>query len=161
MRFDYKTDATGVEVRRGAEYKLAQDWLIDSSPTNDLDYALLRVDGKPGAEAAGGRTGSPVRGWLTPHPQNVVPNQPLFVYQHPQGRPLQVALDRVLSVDGKLVRYSTNTEAGSSGSPAFNSELDLVALHHGGQNSRIPQYNEGILFNAILQKPRVTAALGT
>ncbi len=44
------------------------------------------------------------------------------------------------------VRYRTNTETGSSGSPCFNSDWDLVALHHSG----IVKYNEGIPINCIV-----------
>jgi V8-like Glu-specific endopeptidase len=51
------------------------------------------------------------------------------------------------------VTYKTNTEAGSSGSPCFNANWDLVALHHSGDPNfdpgHKPTYNEGIPFSAI------------
>ena len=50
------------------------------------------------------------------------------------------------------VRYRTNTEAGSSGSPCFNMDGNLIALHHSGDPTKImsPKWNEGIPFTAII-----------
>jgi V8-like Glu-specific endopeptidase len=48
------------------------------------------------------------------------------------------------------VRYRTNTEKGSSGSPVFNETWELAALHHSGDRSIVPVYNQGIPFAAIL-----------
>jgi V8-like Glu-specific endopeptidase len=47
--------------------------------------------------------------------------------------------------DGRRLRYRNNTEPGSSGSPVFNFEWELVALHHGGARGKEPvAYNQGI-----------------
>lgn len=60
LRFDYKQLADGNIINKGTEYRLVEsDWLIDKSPytkntlptLDELDYALLRVDGVPGEEA--------------------------------------------------------------------------------------------------------------
>lgn len=58
--------------------------------------------------------------------------QHLNIIQHPQGRRKEVALqhNEVTNVYDTRVRYTTDTEPGSSGSPVFNNEWDLVALHH-------------------------------
>lgn len=64
MRFDFK-QVDGKIINQGIEYRLVKDeWLIDQSPylpeiknrlptPDELDYALLRVDGVPGKEAIG------------------------------------------------------------------------------------------------------------
>jgi V8-like Glu-specific endopeptidase len=175
LRFDYKRQADGTTLNPGAEYHLATAWLIDKSPMSpvdglpqngtpkpdELDYALLRVAGAPGAESIGkADPGAAPRGWIK-LPEKAYAFQPdtaLFIMQHPQGEPLKLALDTdaVIGVNanGTRVMYKTNTEPGSSGSPCFNSNWDLVALHHSGDPNfdpaHKPAYNEGIPLTAIL-----------
>ena len=48
--------------------------------------------------------------------------------------------------NGPRVRYRTNTNPGSSGSPVFSEAFELVALHHFGFDRR---YNQGIPIAAI------------
>jgi endonuclease G len=56
------------------------------------------------------------------------------VVQHPQGQKKQIALraNRVIDVFDDFVHYETDTMPGSSGSPVFNDQWDVVALHHSG-----------------------------
>jgi hypothetical protein len=61
------------------------------------------------------------------------------------------------------VRYRTNTEGGSSGSPVFDQNWQLVALHHAGDPSWVAKYNEGIPISLILAQLKargVDGALG-
>ncbi|WP_051035480.1 trypsin-like serine peptidase [Crinalium epipsammum] len=161
LRFDFKILAN--TLNKGTEYRLDQDWLIDKSsdvtknqlPQPDkLDYALLRVDGEPGNKPIGASTeGSVKRGWIeiptNAHEFKI--NQALFILQHPLGEPLKLAfdLDVIKDIDpsGTLIKYRTNTDYGSSGSPCFDSNWNLVALHHTGS----PSYNAGTPVNAIVK----------
>jgi Effector-associated domain 1/Trypsin-like peptidase domain len=69
LRFDYKILANGIEVNPGKVYKLAAEWDIQHSPyskldtqvdppsipgADELDYALVRVDGAPGSDGVTG-----------------------------------------------------------------------------------------------------------
>ena len=70
LRFDYKRMADGTTLNPGAEFRLADDWLLDRSPysavdrledpgnqspeLDELDYALVRVAGAPGDLPVGG-----------------------------------------------------------------------------------------------------------
>ena len=58
----------------------------------------------------------------------------LNVIGHPSGRRKEVALQEntVTGVFTNVVRYTADTEPGSSGSPVFTNGWDLVALHHAG-----------------------------
>lgn len=177
LRFDFKVLSTGEVANAGVYYDLAHDWLIDHSPysqidlmpmpknglpaDDELDYALIRVDGEPGRAAIGGKEaviepGIPTRGWMTPEPNHAFTHNPaLFIVQHPSGQPLKLALDTdaVTDVNDNQTRvyYRTNTEPGSSGSPCFDQNWNLVALHHSGDpNSQMPEWNEGIPFAPIL-----------
>ena len=62
---------------------------------------------------------------------------PLNIIQHPRGGLKQIALrnnEVIVIPDGKpdFLYYTTDTEPGSSGSPCFNDQWELVALHHSG-----------------------------
>jgi hypothetical protein len=144
---------------------------------DELDYVLMRVRGAPGREPVGGPTldlQAPKRGWLSlpAVPHTFSPNSPLFIAQHPNGRPLELALDTdsiiEVNANGTRVRYKTNTEPGSSGSPCFNVDWDWVALHHSGDPNSgpfyKPQYNAGIpvtAIRALLQQRGKSGLLGT
>ena len=185
LRFDYKELEDGKTLYGGTEFRLsAQDWLIDHSPNNrsgelpngdQLDFALLRVDGAPGNQRVGEKVdaATPQRRWiqLPASEYSFEPKTPLFILQHPEGKALQLAFDTDsvigLNSNNTRVRYKTNTERGSSGSPCFNANWELVALHHSGDPNfaldHQPEYNEGIPINAIrslLEQRNLTSLFG-
>src|SRR5262249_49069419 len=155
--------ATGEEVADGTKVGLAADsWLIDHSPysqadlladpddrvpaADELDYALIRLAddiGNQRVAADKADQGTPLRGWITPRLDYDFPvGAPVFIVQHPQALPLKLALDTksVIGVNKNRtrVRYVTNTQPGSSGSPVFTENWELVALHHSGDRRIVP-----------------------
>jgi len=177
IRFDYKVladDSRSEGVQVGLH---ATDWRVDDStysaseragqpdaqaPTTDeLDYALVRLEraiGKEPVDSKGG-AGAPTRGWLrVPETAPSFPaKMPLLIAQHPDGSPLKLALDTegVIGENANhtRVRYATNTEPGSSGSPCFDLNWGLVALHHYGDPAfGHPKYNQGVPINLIRER---------
>ena len=157
LRFDYKLLGDGIELSKGQAYKLAADWDIAHSPystldtevspvsvpgTDELDYALLRVEGAPGDEPVSSVNGTdgkgPARGFVPIPPQSPPHDwgmrRDLMILQHPDGQPLKLAI-RSDAVSATLpdtraptrVRYMTRTAPGSSGSPCFDLSWNLVA----------------------------------
>ncbi len=130
-------------------------------PLEHLDFAILKLAKPAGRELAGGLTVLPGmkaerRGWIvfpsTGFTLNI--NDTLIIMQHPEGEPIKLVLEPNavigLNPNGQRVRYRANTKKGSSGSPCFNSEWKLVALHHVGDPSVwAPGYNQGIPINLI------------
>ena len=57
-----------------------------------------------------------------------------FIVQHPAGERKRVSIVRnqVSSVDQRAIKYLTDTDIGSSGSPVFDADGRLIALHHAG-----------------------------
>ena len=80
------------------------------------------------------------------------------IIQHPGGDYKKISMQNnfVEYVDANVVQYTTSTEPGSSGSPVFNAEFDVAAIHHAGGSLREPSTarryyrNEGIRMLAIL-----------
>jgi hypothetical protein len=179
VRFDYKVLEDGLSVNPGAEFDLAADWDLGNRPfsvvdtkaqphadpaPDELDYAFLRIEGSPGSNpipaGKGADLDSDLRGWIdaTDTDHDFVDGSPLFILQHPEGSPLKLALDTSAAIgingNGTRVRYRTNTKPGSSGSPCFDQNWRLVALHHSGDPMYKPEFpanswNEGIPFSAI------------
>ncbi len=58
----------------------------------------------------------------------------LNVIQHPNGELKQLALreNQLIDLLPDFVHYKTDTAPGSSGSPVFNDQWEVVALHHSG-----------------------------
>jgi len=75
--------------------------------------------------------------------------------QHPEGRTLQITFSNngitgVYERDG-LIQYVSHTSVGSSGSPCFNDQWELVAVHHAQVPATFGVKCEGILFQRIYQ----------
>lgn len=167
--FDYKVLANGkpqpgerVPLKTGEEIPVHSPCTADeftpqpdmSLPTVDeLDFALLHLERPMGSLPVSGPQ-SPPRGW-EPLPaaaaKKLVPDQGLIIVQHPQGEPMKLAVDTQsviqLNANETRVRYRTNTEGGSSGSPVYDMFWNLVALHHLGDPARghPPRYNQGVV----------------
>lgn len=158
-RFDFKMRDDGLSVSEGKSVGVNR--LLAFSPLDprefedaeavpdpdNLDYALLELKEKVGSLPILAESDSaPKRGWfqLDLEAHDFVEHDPLFIVHHPQAGPMKVALnmDSVigLNANGTRVRYAATSEAGSAGSPCFDVDWKLVALHH----ARRPEWKEGI-----------------
>jgi trypsin-like peptidase/tetratricopeptide repeat protein len=129
--------------------------LIFNSPIRELDATLLQLDrGVPGVEPYPIAPGLPDRDG----------KRRVYVVGHPQGGGVSFSLhdNLLLDWDQRLVHYRTPTEPGSSGSPVFDDQWRLIAIHHAGGsdmrrlNGKPGTYeaNEGINISAIVEEIR-------
>ncbi|MCB0138661.1 MAG: trypsin-like peptidase domain-containing protein [Caldilineaceae bacterium] len=131
------------------EYKLDPDNGFATSPKEKHDWTAVRVQGDPNAK------------WGALPLASVSPAKDDWVniIQHPAGGPKQIALydNLIVYVDENRVQYLTDTLPGSSGSPCFDSNWNVIALHHSGgwlrePNSKERHYrNEGIHINRVIE----------
>ncbi len=97
----------------------------------ELDYSLVAVQplGAGGAALA-------AYGFLPLIEQEgkVILGELVNIIQHPNGEPKQLALreNKVVDLLSLFIHYETDTNPGSSGSPVFNDQWEVVALHHSG-----------------------------
>jgi endonuclease G, mitochondrial len=153
LRFGYVLADGTLE---GQIYRLTNDWLIDSSPVDKLNYALLRIDGSPVADWA--------ENWIDSTSEGEFPREaPLFVLQHPAGKPLQIsyATEEAWNDQRTRVTYITNTAPGSSGAPCFSARWDLVAMYEKNLSAEMnyPLARQGIPISLIMAQPKVQTAL--
>ena len=75
-------------------------------------------------------------GWLPLIPQTgkLVVGETVNIIQHPNGEPKQLSIrdNKVIDELELFLHYRTDTAPGSSGSPVFNDQWEVVALHHSG-----------------------------
>ena len=73
------------------------------------------------------------------------------IIQHPSGKSKSITLrdNEIVDTFDDFVHYESDTQPGSSGSPVFNDQWQVVALHHAG----VPKRNkQGVVLN-IHDKP--------
>ena len=144
FEFGYVSPRFG-EITRTQRAKAADNEPVHaSSPIHELDYALLRLNSDKDFS-------------IEPISYNassqLMPNSPLNMLQHPEGEAMKVSLSNngVVKTNQArgLVLYVNPTKRGSSGSPCFDSDWKLVALHHKEMTTSFGSVREGILFSAI------------
>jgi V8-like Glu-specific endopeptidase len=176
-RFDYyKPNGTGI-AGLGRVFKIHTDFYY-YSPAEQLDYALVRVEEAPLQHLLPDPESKDLslfellikgkhRGYLTLMPRLIKENERVNIVQHADGKPLQVVMTQnyvVKDMSNTRVQYVADTMDGSSGSPVFNQNWEIVALHHSGEPyprdslvndlkrawKRRFRVNEGIPIRAIL-----------
>jgi V8-like Glu-specific endopeptidase len=145
VQFNYQNDW-------GGEPEPVRRFTCDASffhTSKELDYAIVRVAGAPGD----------LYGYVD-LAKRAAPsvNDFVSIIQHPNGGPKKIAFtdNKVSAVFSDLVQYSTDTEPGSSGSPVFNQDWEIVGLHHRGGGLAGPDgkkyyTNEAIQIAAVVR----------
>ena len=150
VEFNYQQTAQGLDapVER---YTLAPDQDFATSPTAEEggdDWTAVRVQG-----VANDRWGALPLDRANPQVEDEV-----IIIQHAGGGQKQIALshNRVAFVSKRRVQYLTDTLEGSSGSPVFDVNWSVVALHFGYSSDREPGTspvvfrNQGSHINCVL-----------
>jgi endonuclease G len=141
-QFDYELDVFGGEAPL-VEFSLRPDDLFYAS--EDLDFAVCAV-------APASSDGAPLSTYgflpLIGTVGKVMDGEWLSITQHPNGERKQVCVreNHLLTRTDEVLWYSTDTLGGSSGSPVFNNNWQVVALHHSGvpeEKNGVPQTVDG------------------
>lgn len=132
VEFDYQ-DGMDRQPLRSAIFNLDPTTFF---LTNDLlDYTLVAVRD----EARNGCSLSSFS-WnrLIEEEGKVIVGEYVSIIQHPSGERKQLALreNQLIDVLEDFLHYQTDTAPGSSGSPVFNDQWEVVALHHSGVPKR-------------------------
>lgn len=146
-------EASDTEVYRAKE-------VLWSSPRTELDATFVRLD-RPAPQTTGYK--------IAKRLPSKTDQQRVYIIGHPGGGALSFSIQDNLLLDyendGYRLHYRTPTEGGSSGSPVFNQQWQLIALHHAGGekmaklNGAAGAYeaNEGIWIQAIIKAIREQA----
>ncbi|MFI1441902.1 trypsin-like peptidase domain-containing protein [Streptomyces fructofermentans] len=120
-----------VENTPDAAIRFALEPAVFFAADGELDFAVVAV-----APAVDGRAAGDMFGWqrLSAQTGKAVVGEPVNVIGHPDGRFKEVVVrDNALELRlDDFLHYRTDTAPGSSGSPVFNDQWEVVALHHCG-----------------------------
>ena len=128
IEFGYVVGLDG-RPSRAVSFELEPETLFLTN--RELDYTLVAVqeqndDGQRLAEF----------GWnpLIEAEGKAIKGEKLNIIQHPNGEPKQLAIreNRLVDLLEDFLHYETDTAPGSSGSPVFNDQWEVVGLHHSG-----------------------------
>jgi endonuclease G len=130
-QFDYQDNASG-ELLVRQDYQLNPDKFFITDP--GLDFTVIGVD-----DLSTRKRPLSSYPWLRLIAElgKTEKGEEVNIIQHPRGGLKQIALRRneVIDIPDGLkdfLYYTTDTEPGSSGSPCFNDQWELIALHHSG-----------------------------
>lgn len=148
VQFNYQRNAAGLALPM-TEFNLDPDNGFATSPKEKHDWTAIKINGD-----ANKKWGS-----IELKPNRIEKNQRVNIIQHPNGLHKQIAIyhNFVRYADEHVVQYLTDTLPGSSGSPVFDDQWNLIALHHSGGNIREPGTkriafrNEGIHINKVIE----------
>ena len=151
-RFDFIASAETGELNEGKKFELAPEPIVASSPTEDLDLALVRL-AQPIGERSAYNDGY-LRGWVSLTGANLpVPGTAIAIFQHPEGGPLKLAMstNSVVRYEERLKRilYRTDTSPGASGGPCFDIDWRFAAMHTGFAY-QLGNFNMGVPANLIV-----------
>jgi endonuclease G, mitochondrial len=132
VEFDYQYDRNG-RLLPVVVFALEPETLFLTS--QELDYTLVAVRERS-------LNGIDVKryGWtrLIGAQGKALLGDSLNIIQHPKGEAKQIVLrsNQLVDLFDRFAHYVTDTEPGSSGSPVYNDQWELVALHHSGVPKR-------------------------
>lgn len=132
VEFDYQAGVDGAPLVP-AEFRLRPDEFFVTDPL--LDFTVVAVEDR-------NANGQPLSGYgslrLLEAEGKAIVGELMNIIQHPNGEPKQLALreNKLVDVLDRFVHYETDTAPGSSGSPVFNDQWEVVALHHSGVPKR-------------------------
>lgn len=132
VEFDFfvRADGTPSTIK---VFNLQPEVFFKTDPT--LDFTLVAVS--PGS-ANGALLWE--QGWnqLIPEEGKAIIGQWVNIIQHPNGEPKQLVLrnNEIVDIQDQFLTYRTDTSPGSSGSPVYNDQWEVVALHHAGKPAR-------------------------
>jgi V8-like Glu-specific endopeptidase len=139
--------------RSSTDHRVAE--IVWHSPKDELDATLVRLD----KVVDDSNEVFPISR-IVPLVSKRRP-QRVYIIGHPDGMRLQFSMKDNALLDAKdpFIHYRAPTMGGSSGSPVFNEEWELIGLHHAG-GFDIPKLtgegthdaNEGITMRAILDR---------
>ncbi len=134
--FNYQLDINGKECH----IQITQALPGGAFYTNaELDYTVVSLKDLP-------PFGSP----LILKSKQVRRDDRVAIIQHPGGHLKKISMQNnfIAYADANVVQYTTSTLPGSSGSPVFDDEFKVVAIHHSGGDLTEPSTGRRYLRNA-------------
>lgn len=134
--FNYQLDINGKECQIQTVHALPEGAFYTNA---ELDYTVVTLKDAP-------NFGNP----LILKSKQMRRDDRVAIVQHPGGHLKKISMQNnfVAYADNKVVQYTTSTLPGSSGSPVFDDEFKVIAIHHSGGMLTEPSTQRRYLRNA-------------
>lgn len=149
VAFNYERATQSPDLLQQEHFKITEV-VEDGVYGRGLDYAILRLEGKPGLKFGftGIKAYRPEDGHL------------LTIIQHPKGQAKQVESGPMAGESGNYMQYADlDTEPGSSGSGVLDAQGLLVGVHTNGGCYSQGGANKGVKMTEIIKKSKIVQEL--
>lgn len=138
LQFGYESMGSGATAGEIFDFDADTFFLADEA----LDYAIVAVRPRSISQTDLAKWGHHK---LIDQTGKVLKGHAVTIIQHPGGGTKKFARinNEVVDILEDHLHYLADTEPGSSGSPAFNTEFEVVALHHSG----VPAMDGDVVLN--------------
>lgn len=119
-------------------FELRPDVFFVTNSTLDFTLVAVAEQSRPNGSAASVPLARFGFNRLSRDQGKILIGECINVIQHPDGKPKQIALQQNELIDrlDHFLHYKTDTAPGSSGSPLYNNQWEVVGLHHSGVPER-------------------------
>lgn len=150
VAFNYEKAKGSSKILPQTHVKILE--VVENGEVNEggLDYAILKLEGKPGAKFGFNKVNTSV----------IEPKELLSIIQHPSGNPKKVEVGHKASTLGVYMGYGDiDTEPGSSGSTVLDKDGKAVAVHTNGGCGSNGGENRGVMMSEIVKVSKTIQAL--
>jgi hypothetical protein len=152
--------ATSDEMVEDGMFRDPTDTQLDEL-TKHLDMVLVKL-AEPVGRYTRSATGGARRLWFDIPDDEVSAglreDDRVIIRQHPHGHPLRIDFGRLKEIDKSKtrIRYTTETDQGTSGAPCFNQHFKLIGMHNADYrpDGTTSVLNQAIRFDHIAKKVR-------
>ena len=162
VEFNYEMDING-HPKAITRFALEPDEFFINNPTDELDFTLVAI-----GKRVSGATSQQDFGYcpLINSDDKHVLGEFVNIIQHPEGDFKQIVLreNQLVNRLDRFLEYMADTNPGSSGSPVFNDQWEVIALHHWGEPTQLTtsdgkpirkDLNEGVRISSIFNETPV------
>ena len=139
LEFNFQNGISGLPLAT-SQFDLEPDTFFRTDTGLDVTVVAVAAQSRPD----GTSPPVPLAGFgfnrTTKEQGKILLGESINIIQHPEGQEKQLALQQNELLDrfDQFLHYHTDTSPGSSGSPLFNNQWEVLGLHHSG----VPARNE-------------------
>ncbi|MGD1837537.1 MAG: DNA/RNA non-specific endonuclease [Nitrososphaeraceae archaeon] len=162
VEFNYELDFNNKPKRTTRFIFNPQEFFI-TSPEHELDFTLIAIGNRDTDDNNGNLNLFDI-GYcpLVNSNDKHVLGERINIIQHPEGNYKQIILreNQLIARLDKVLHYVADTNPGSSGSPVFNDQWEVIAVHHWGEPTILEtpdgkplrkDVNEGVRISKIVE----------
>lgn len=137
LEFNFQNGISGLRLT-ASQFDLEPDTFFRTDAGLDVTVVAVAVKSR----SDGATAPLPLAGFgfnrTTQAQGKILLGESINIIQHPEGQEKQLALQQNELIDrfDQFLHYHTDTSPGSSGSPLFNNQWEVLGLHHSGVPAR-------------------------